>query len=78
VERHLGRRAAADHEHAGLSRRELEVLRLVAAGHTNREVADQLVVSVRTVDMHVRNILGKLSCRTRTEAAGRAADLGLV
>jgi DNA-binding CsgD family transcriptional regulator len=78
LEEHLGRRAAADHEHAGLSRRELEVMRLVAAGLTNREIAERLVLSTRTVDMHVRSILAKLRCRTRTEAAGRAADLGLL
>jgi DNA-binding CsgD family transcriptional regulator len=74
----LGRRAAAQHEQAGLSKRELEVMRLVSAGRTNREIAQQLFLSPRTVDMHVRNILLKLSCRTRTEAAGRAAELGLL
>jgi DNA-binding NarL/FixJ family response regulator len=78
LEEHLGRRAAADHEHAGLSRRELEVMRLVAEGLTNREIADRLVLSTRTIDMHVRSILAKLRCRTRTEAAGRAAELGLL
>jgi DNA-binding CsgD family transcriptional regulator len=78
LEDHLGRRAAADHAHAGLSRRELEVMRLVAAGMTNREIAERLVLSTRTVDMHVRSILAKLRCRTRTEAAGRAAELGLL
>ncbi|WP_205695847.1 LuxR family transcriptional regulator [Conexibacter sp. SYSU D00693] len=74
----VGRRAAAEHETAGLSPRELEVLRLVAAGLTNREVAGRLVLSTRTVDMHVRNILTKLRCRTRTEAATRAGELGLL
>ena len=74
----LGSRAAARHQHAGLSRRELEVMRLVADGLTNRQIAEQLVLSTRTVDMHVRSILTKLRCRTRTEAAGRAADLGLL
>ena len=78
LEEHLGRRAAADHDHAGLSRRELEVVRLVAAGLTNREIAERLVLSIRTVDMHVRSILAKLRCRTRTEAAGRAAELRLL
>ena len=78
VERRLGRRAAADHEHAGLSRRELEVMRLVASGGTNREIADELVLSTRTVDMHVRNILAKLRCRSRTEAVAKAGDLGLL
>jgi DNA-binding NarL/FixJ family response regulator len=74
----LGRRAEADHEHAGLSRRELEVMRSLAAGATNREIADHLVLSIRTVDMHVRNILAKLRCRSRTEAAAKALALGLL
>jgi ATP/maltotriose-dependent transcriptional regulator MalT len=78
VERTLGRRAAAEHEHAGLSRRELEVMRLVASGRTNREIAEELVLSTRTIDMHVRNILAKLGCRSRTEAATRATELGLI
>lgn len=78
LEEHLGSRAAARHAQAGLSRRELEVMRLVAEGLTNRQIAERLVVSTRTVDMHVRSILTKLRCRTRTEAAGRAARLGLL
>ncbi len=78
VEAQLGRRAAADHENGGLTRRELEVMRLVAAGRTNREIADRLVLSTRTIDMHVRNILAKLGCRSRTEAATKAGDLGLL
>jgi DNA-binding NarL/FixJ family response regulator len=78
IERRLGPRAAAEHENGGLSRRELEVVRLVASGRTNREIADQLVLSTRTIDMHVRNILTKLGCRSRTEAATKASDLGLL
>jgi DNA-binding NarL/FixJ family response regulator len=60
------------------SRRDSEVLRLVAVGRTNREVAQELFLSQRTVDMHVRNILRKLDCRSRVEAAHRAGELGLV
>ena len=60
-----------------LTRRETQVLRLVAAGMTNRAIAQELVLSVRTVDMHVRNVLAKLDCRSRTAAAHRAAELGL-
>jgi DNA-binding CsgD family transcriptional regulator len=78
VVRRLGRRAAAEANGAGLSSRELEVMRLVAVGQTNREIAAQLFLSPRTVDMHVRNILRKLSCRSRVEAAHRAAELGLL
>ena len=78
VEERLGKRAAADHDNAGLSKRELEVMRLVASGRTNREIAGELVLSTRTVDMHVRNILTKLRCRSRTEAATKAGELGLL
>ncbi len=77
VER-LGARAAADANGAGLSRRELEVVRHVAAGRTNREIAQELFLSPRTVDMHVRNVLRKLDCRSRVEAAQRAGELGLL
>ena len=78
IARRLGTRAAADAEGAGLSRRELEVMRLVAVGRTNREIAQELFLSRRTVDMHVRNILGKLGCRSRLEATHRAGELGLL
>jgi DNA-binding NarL/FixJ family response regulator len=78
VERRLGRRAAGQLEHAGLSRREVEVLRLVSVGRTNREIAQALFLSPRTIDMHVRNILTKLDCRSRTEATRRAAELDLL
>jgi DNA-binding CsgD family transcriptional regulator len=78
VESRLGKRAAAEQEGGGLSRRELEVMRLVALGRTNREVAGELFLSTRTVDMHVRNILAKLGCRSRVEAAAKARELGIL
>jgi DNA-binding CsgD family transcriptional regulator len=78
VSARLGSRASADVNGAGLSRRELEVVRLIAVGRTNREVAQELYLSPRTVDMHVRNILRKLDCRSRVEAAHRAGELNLL
>jgi DNA-binding CsgD family transcriptional regulator len=78
VSARLGARAGADANGAGLSRRELEVVRLIAVGRTNREVAQELYLSPRTVDMHVRNILRKLDCRSRVEAAHRAGELNLL
>ena len=63
---------------AGLSRREVEVLRLAADGLTNREIATRLFLSKRTVDMHVRNLLAKLGCRSRVQAAQRARSLQLL
>ena len=78
IERRLGRRAAGRLERGGLSRREVEVLRMIAAGHTNREIAQELFLSARTIDMHVSNILTKLDCRSRADATRRASELGLL
>lgn len=60
-----------------LSVRELEVLRLLAAGRANRELASELFVSPHTVKRHVAHILDKLGAANRTEAVARARDLGL-
>jgi ATP/maltotriose-dependent transcriptional regulator MalT len=62
---------------AGLSAREVEVLRLVADGHTNREIAHHLVLSERTVPVHVRNILTKTNSANRAAAAAFALRNGL-
>ena len=62
----------------GLSRRELEVLRLVAAGRTNREIAATLVLSEHTVARHVQNIFGKLRVSSRTAATAFAFEHDLL
>jgi len=61
-----------------LSERELEVLRLVTAGLSNREISATLVVSLGTAKTHIHHICGKLGVRNRTEAAMRAKELKLV
>jgi len=70
-----GRASAETH---GLSARELEVLRLLAAGRTNREIAAELVVSEHTVARHVQNILAKLRVSSRTAATAFAFEHDLV
>ena len=61
-----------------LTGRELEVLRLLAAGRSNQRIAHDLVVALDTVKKHVTHILGKLGAGNRTEAVARARDLGLL
>ena len=61
-----------------LSERELEVLRLMAVGASNKEMADQLVVTVGTIKSHINHILGKLDAHNRLEAVARARELGLI
>lgn len=73
-----GPRAATRANPAGLTSRELEVLRLLAAGKRNAEIATDLVVSRRTVDHHVSAILRKLDVRTRGEAVAAAMSAGVV
>ena len=60
-----------------LTLREQEILRLVARGFSNAEIADELLVSENTVKSHVKNILGKLHMKNRSEAANYAGRLGL-
>lgn len=62
----------------GLTPREVEVLQLLSEGQTNREIAESLVVSPSTVKVHIQHIIGKLGVSDRTQAAVRAAELGLL
>jgi DNA-binding CsgD family transcriptional regulator/tetratricopeptide (TPR) repeat protein len=62
---------------AGLTAREAEVLRLVSAGRSNRDIAAELFISAKTVSVHVSNILAKLHAASRTEAAAIAHRAGL-
>ena len=81
----LARRARIDLPHAagqagpvtpfGLTGRELEVLRLVAAGRSNQQIAGELFISPKTASVHVSNILGKLGVTSRVEAAATAHRL---
>ncbi len=68
----------ADTDAAALTPRELEVLRLIAAGEANPAIADTLFISVHTVKIHVARILAKLDVASRGQAAARARDLGIV
>jgi two-component system response regulator NreC len=79
----LGARLAAEPAEAGgapgdLSEREAEVLRLIALGHTNTEIASQLYLSVRTVESHRAHIQRKLGLSTRAELVRFALDNGLM
>ncbi|MQA96179.1 MAG: AAA family ATPase [Streptosporangiales bacterium] len=79
--RDLARRAGmpvgATADEAGLTPREFEVLRLVADGRSNRQIAEELFISAKTASVHVSNILGKLGVPTRGAAAAEAHRLGL-
>jgi DNA-binding NarL/FixJ family response regulator len=59
-----------------LSARELEILELIAQGRSNAEIATQMVISMKTVQNHVSNILGKLQLGDRVQAAIRAREAG--
>jgi LuxR family maltose regulon positive regulatory protein len=61
-----------------LTERELEVLRLIADGASNRAIAEQLVITVGTVKRHINNLFGKLGVRSRTQAISTARAMGLL
>ena len=63
---------------AALTEREMDVLRALAAGLSNREIAERLVITEGTVKNHVSSMLGKLEVRDRTQAVLRAQQLGLI
>jgi two-component system response regulator NreC len=64
--------------HEELTSREREVLTYIAEGYTNREIADQLVISVKTVDRHRENIMHKLNLHNRVELVKYAIEKGLI
>jgi DNA-binding CsgD family transcriptional regulator len=76
-----GAEASADNasevDELGLTARELEVLRLVADGHSNGEIAERLFISRKTASVHVSNILAKLGVTTRGQAAAVAHRRGI-
>jgi DNA-binding CsgD family transcriptional regulator len=65
-------------ETLGISDREFEVLELLAAGHSNKEIARRLALSPNTVKTHIARLFEKLSARRRTEAILRARELGMI
>ncbi|HYF65293.1 MAG TPA: LuxR C-terminal-related transcriptional regulator, partial [Herpetosiphonaceae bacterium] len=73
-----GARRSAQAGIDALSERELEVLRHIAAGLTDRQIAARLHLSLHTVKVHARNIYGKLAVGNRTQAGARARELGLL
>ena len=75
--RAAGTAEGGDRTDLGLSPREVEVLRFLVSGQSNREIADLLFISVRTAEGHVANLLAKLGVRTRAEAVKVAVAAGI-
>ncbi len=69
---------ATDANALGISKRELEVLTLIAHGHSNQEIADKLFVSLHTVKKHTSSVFGKLEVSRRTQAVEKAKRHGLL
>ncbi len=78
IEEYLMRAAGEESEYERLSDREREILQLVAEGRTNREIADRLYISVKTVLRHRTNIMEKLGFHNRTELIKYAISKGLI
>jgi DNA-binding NarL/FixJ family response regulator len=76
-EKPISERRAQAEKFGGLTRREREVAALIAQGKSNREIADSLVVSERTVESHVGNILFKLGFTSRAQVAAWVVEVGL-
>ena len=77
-QRPVFRRNDQELERLGISKREYEVLELIAQGLSNQEIADKLFVSLNTVKTHSSNLFMKLDARRRTQAVLRAKELGLL
>ena len=73
----LARRATAS-QFGGLTERERQVAILIAQGRSNREIAGTLVISYRTVETHIANIMFKMSCTSRSQVAAWAVEKGLM
>ena len=76
--RPLSVKHAAKQVFGGLTEREREVAALIAQGKSNQEIADGLIVSKRTIETHIGNIMFKLGCTSRTQIAVWAVETGLV
>ncbi|MEO0470833.1 MAG: response regulator transcription factor [Bacteroidota bacterium] len=70
--------AQIDFEQAGLSKREFDVLQQLAKGATNKQIAETLFISENTVKTHLSNIYDKLDVKRRTQAVGKAREMGLI
>lgn len=70
-------RASSPRGESVLSPRQVDVVRCLVAGLSNKEIASRLYISTRTAEMHVAHVLDRLNCRSRAEAAARAVELGL-
>ncbi len=66
------------HEKAGLTTRQIQILRQIAAGSSDKQIARDLALGPRTLEMHVRRRLAALQCRSHAEAVRRAGELRLL